>query len=53
MTHTTAGDVMNPEVFSVPLEMSVVELVDFFAAWGPTDEATLAGRRRLSSLLFA
>jgi putative thioredoxin len=29
------------------------QLVDFFAAWGPTDEATLAGRRRLSSLLFA
>ena len=31
MTHATAGDVMNPEVLSVPLEMSVVELVDFFA----------------------
>ena len=29
------------------------QLVEFFAAWGPTDEATLAGRRRLSSLLFA
>jgi putative thioredoxin len=29
------------------------QLVEFFSAWGPTDEATLAGRRRLSSLLFA
>ncbi len=29
------------------------QLVQFFEAWGPTDEATLAGRRRLSSLLFA
>jgi putative thioredoxin len=29
------------------------QLVQFFEAWGPTDPATLAGRRRLSSLLFA
>ncbi len=29
------------------------QLVQFFEAWGPTDEATLSGRRRLSSLLFA
>ena len=29
------------------------QLVKFFEAWGPTDEATLTGRRRLSSLLFA
>ncbi len=29
------------------------QLVQFFEAWGPTDEATLTGRRRLSSLLFA
>ncbi|CAH1657356.1 MULTISPECIES: thioredoxin [unclassified Chelatococcus] len=29
------------------------QLLQFFEAWGPTDEATLAGRRRLSSLLFA
>jgi putative thioredoxin len=29
------------------------QLVKFFEAWGPTDEATLAGRRRLSSLLFS
>ncbi len=29
------------------------QLVTFFEAWGPTDEATLSGRRRLSSLLFA
>ena len=28
------------------------QLVQFFEAWGPTDAATLAGRRRLSSLLF-
>jgi CBS domain-containing protein len=31
MKYATAGDVMNPEVFSVPLEMSVLELVDFLA----------------------
>jgi putative thioredoxin len=29
------------------------QLVQFFDAWGPTDEATIAGRRRLSSILFA
>jgi len=29
------------------------QLLQFFDAWGPTDEATLSGRRRLSSLLFA
>ena len=29
------------------------QLVQFFEAWGPTDPATVAGRRRLSSLLFA
>jgi putative thioredoxin len=29
------------------------QLVQFFEAWGPTDELTVAGRRRLSSILFA
>jgi putative thioredoxin len=29
------------------------QLVQFFEAWGPTDEATVSGRRRLSSILFA
>jgi putative thioredoxin len=29
------------------------QLVQFFEAWGPTDEATLDGRKRLSSLLFS
>ena len=29
------------------------QLVQFFEAWGPTDEATMAGRRRLSSVLFS
>jgi putative thioredoxin len=29
------------------------QLVQLFEAWGPTDEATLAGRKRLSSILFA
>jgi putative thioredoxin len=29
------------------------QLVQFFEAWGPADPATLSGRRRLSSLLFA
>jgi putative thioredoxin len=29
------------------------QLVQFFDAWGPTDEATLHGRRKLSSILFA
>ena len=28
------------------------QLVQLFDAWGPTDEATVAGRRRLSSILF-
>ena len=29
------------------------QLVQFFDAWGPADEATVAGRRRLSSILFS
>jgi len=29
------------------------QLVQLFDAWGPTDEATVQGRRRLSSILFA
>ena len=29
------------------------QLVQFFEAWGPTDAATLEGRKRLSSVLFA
>jgi len=29
------------------------QLLQFFEAWGPTDDATVAGRRRLSSILFA
>jgi putative thioredoxin len=29
------------------------QLLQFFEAWGPMDEATRAGRRQLSSLLFA
>ena len=29
------------------------QLVQLFEAWGPTDEMTLLGRRRLSSVLFA
>jgi putative thioredoxin len=29
------------------------QLVQFFEAWGATDEATIAGRKRLSSILFA
>lgn len=29
------------------------QLVQFFEAWGPMDEMTIAGRRRLSSILFA
>ena len=28
-------------------------LVSFFEAWGPKDEATLAGRRKLSAVLFS
>jgi putative thioredoxin len=29
------------------------QIVQFFDAWGPTDEATVEGRKRLSSILFA
>jgi putative thioredoxin len=29
------------------------QLVQLFDAWGPTDEATVAGRKKLSSVLFA
>jgi putative thioredoxin len=29
------------------------QLLQFFEAWGPMDEATLAGRRKLASVLFA
>jgi putative thioredoxin len=29
------------------------QLIQFFDAWGPTDEATVEGRKRLSSILFA
>jgi putative thioredoxin len=29
------------------------QLVQFFEAWGPTDDATVEGRKRLSSILFA
>lgn len=29
------------------------ELINFFEAWGPTDPATLAGRRKMASVLFA
>ena len=29
------------------------QLVQFFEAWGPKDEATLQGRRKLSSILFS
>jgi putative thioredoxin len=29
------------------------QLVQFFEAWGPTDDHTVNGRRRLSSILFA
>ena len=29
------------------------QLVQFFDAWGPTDEATVNGRKRLSSVLFS
>ena len=29
------------------------QAVQFFEAWGPTDEATVAGRKRLSSILFS
>ncbi len=29
------------------------QLVQFFEAWGSADEATISGRRRLSSILFS
>ena len=29
------------------------QLVQFFEAWGPTDAATVEGRKRLSSILFS
>lgn len=29
------------------------QLVQFFDAWGPADDATLAGRKKLSSILFS
>jgi putative thioredoxin len=29
------------------------QLVQFFEAWGPNDEATVEGRKRLSSILFS
>jgi putative thioredoxin len=29
------------------------QLVRFFEAWGPTDAATIEGRKRLSSILFS
>ena len=29
------------------------QLVQFFEAWGPTDEATIDGRKRLSTILFS
>lgn len=29
------------------------QLIQFFEAWGPMDEATVAGRRKLSALLFS
>ena len=29
------------------------QLVKFFDAWGPKDDATLQGRRKLSSILFS
>jgi len=29
------------------------QLVQFFEAWGPTDEVTVEGRKRLSSILFS
>jgi putative thioredoxin len=34
-------------------EQARKQLVQFFEAWGPKDDATIAGRRRLSSLLFS
>src|SRR5262249_18831893 len=29
------------------------QLVQLFDAWGPTDEATVSGRKKLSSILFS
>jgi putative thioredoxin len=29
------------------------QLVQLFEAWGPTDEATVEGRKRLSTVLFS
>ena len=29
------------------------QLVQFFEAWGPADEATVEGRKRLSTILFS
>jgi putative thioredoxin len=29
------------------------QLVQFFDAWGPADEATIEGRKKLSSILFS
>ena len=29
------------------------QLIQFFDAWGPTDEATVEGRKRLSTILFS
>jgi putative thioredoxin len=29
------------------------QLIQFFEAWGPTDEATVEGRKRLSTILFS
>ena len=29
------------------------QLLQFFEAWGPMDEASVAGRRKLSTLLFS
>lgn len=29
------------------------QLIQFFEAWGPTDEATMDGRKRLSTILFS
>jgi putative thioredoxin len=29
------------------------QLINFFDAWGPTDEATVEGRKRLSTILFS
>jgi putative thioredoxin len=29
------------------------KLVQFFEAWGPADDATVEGRKRLSTILFS